>query len=219
MPHIPENAEFPILFLLLFLPSYLAQQPMPRGIFDSPAFLLQILIQSLLILFLTLYMLRKNPPPEELSKTALASEIEIGSILAVITGLGALFLLYNGLLQIIQITGYRQLQEEPVLLTKGFMLLPALVICLCAATMEEFFFRGYGYFRMRQTGAGEVPSLIMINILFAAGHIYEGLPAAGFAFASGIFLSLALRRGVSLFSLSAAHGIFNFIMILISYLS
>ena len=60
MPYVPENAEFPILFLLLFLPSYLIQQPMPRGLFDDPAYQIQILIQSLLILILTLYMLRQN---------------------------------------------------------------------------------------------------------------------------------------------------------------
>jgi len=217
LPQVSENAEFPILFLLLFLPSYLNQTSMPPALFDHPAYQLQILYQSLLIFMLTLYLLKRNAPPSETGRTPMTPEINILECLAVLAGLAVLFLLYNLILRIIQELGLGTKPEEPVLITRGVMLLPAFILCLCASLMEEFFFRGYAFFRMVQSGMGMVPALLLTNMLFAAGHFYEGVPAAVFAFASGIFLSLAMRKGVSLFSLSAAHGIFNFTMILISY--
>ena len=98
------------------------------------------------------------------------------------------------------------------------MLIPSLFTCLAGGVMEEFFFRGYGYFRIRQWGLSPLGALVLINILFAGGHLYEGYPTALFALISGFYLSLLVIRGVSLFSLAAAHGIFNFILILLNYL-
>jgi len=219
LPVIPDSAEFPLLFLLIFLPSYLMQQPMPPGFFDSPVYQMQILMQSLLILSLTLYLLRKNPPPGKTAVAALAPEISLTAAGAVLAGLAVLFLIYNSAVRFLGEAGLPVAQNDTVLITRAGMLVPVLAVCAVSALMEEFFFRGYGYLRLLQAGMGPVPALILINILFAAGHVYEGGAAAVFAFLSGLLFSLALRRGVSLFSLSAAHGIFNFAMILISFFS
>ncbi len=224
IPSIPDKAEFPLIFLIIFLPAYLAQTAMPAGVFDYPVYHGQAILQSLLIFLLTIYLMRKDRTPEALSaedpgskvfQGAFAEEIRLTHILISLTGLGLIYGVY------ILILGFivPPPESEPVLITKGVMLLPSLVTCLSAAAMEEFFFRGYGYFRLRQSGFRPVSSIVMINILFSLGHLYEGIPAALFAFGSGLFLGFMVLKRISLFSLSAAHGIFNFLMILLSYLT
>ncbi|MBF9015704.1 MULTISPECIES: CPBP family intramembrane glutamic endopeptidase [unclassified Oceanispirochaeta] len=217
IPSIPEKAEFPVIFLIIFLPAYLNQGSLPAGLFDNPVYHLMTILQSLLILSLLFYLMRKTPPQTGESPSAMAEEIKITHSLITLGGLILLYSLYSFILTMLQRAGYSK-PEEAVLLSRGIMLIPSLLTCLAAASMEEFFFRGYAFFRVRQGGSAPVKALIFISLLFAAGHIYEGLPAAFFALISGIFLGLMILRGFSLFSLSAAHGIFNFLMILLSYL-
>lgn len=219
IPPVSENAEFPIIFLLIFLPSYLNQQDLPHGLFDSGTYQGQIILHSLLIYFLVRYLLQKKAPPAFPGLTAMSSRIRLVEILVCLGGLAFLFALYSllvmPLLADLNLIG---ISEEPVLLTDRMMLFPALITTFTAALMEEFFFRGYAFFRIIQWGTGKIPALITANIIFAAGHLYEGFPAAVFALVSGIFLSVLVLKKISLYSLSVAHGIFNFTMILISYL-
>lgn len=217
IPPIPEKAEFPIIFLIIFLPAYLGQQSLPYGLFDSPFYHIMSILQSLLILSLLFYLLRKTPPKAAESAGAMAGEILVTHSLTTLAGLIILFAFYSLILKGLESFGYSS-TEDPVLLTRGIMLIPSLLTCLSAAAMEEFFFRGYAFFRVRRGGVSTGKALIFISILFAAGHMYEGVPAAVFALTSGIFLGLLMLRGFSLFSLSAAHGIFNFLMILLSYI-
>lgn len=216
IPSIPEKAEFPIVFLIIFLPAYMNQQTLPPGLFDSPVYHILTILQSILILSLLFYLLRKTPPPKAVSTSAMAGEIQITHSLLTLTGLIVLYILYSLSLRGLGSFGYSSM-EDPLLITRGAMLIPSLLTCLSAGAMEEFFFRGYAFFRVRQEGSSPLKSLLFISLLFAAGHLYEGLPAALFAFISGVFLSLMMLRGISLFSLSAAHGIFNFSMIVLSY--
>ncbi|MDA3956424.1 CPBP family intramembrane glutamic endopeptidase [Oceanispirochaeta sp.] len=219
---VSEKAEFPLVFLLLFLPSYLNQQSLPYGFFDYPLYTGQVMLQSLLIFFLIRYLMQKQPLSEELEetgRTALSPILRFSHGFLALGGLITLYFLYTFLfLPTLQGLGITDFPEEPVLITKAYMLFPALMSCFAAAAMEEFFFRGYAFFRIRQAGISLFPALLTANIIFAAGHLYEGLAAAGFALVSGLFLSLLVLRKISLFSLTAAHGIFNFGMILISYL-
>lgn len=217
IPSIPERAEFPIIFLTLFLPAYLNQDSLPQGLFDSPFYHIMTIFHSLLILSLVFYLLQKTPPETEESAAALTGEIRISETALVLGGLILLYGLYNLILTGLH-RGGLPLQEDPLLISRGIMLLPSLLTCLAAAAMEEFFFRGYAFFRIRRGGIPPLKALIVLNLLFAAGHLYEGVPAALFALCSGIFLSLAVVKGCTLFSLSAAHGLFNFLMILMSYI-
>jgi CAAX protease family protein len=217
IPSIPEKAEFPLIFMIIFLPAYLNQEALPTALFDSPVYHLMTILQSLLILSLLFYLMRKTAADTVESPSALAGEIRITHSLLTLAGLITLYALYS-----LAMTGLRGLAyskpEDPVLISRAVMLIPSLLTCLAAASMEEFFFRGYAFFRVRQAGSSPLKALIFISILFAAGHLYEGIPAAIFALVSGSFLALLILKGFSLFSLSFAHGIFNFLMILLSYL-
>ncbi|MDC7239710.1 MAG: type II CAAX endopeptidase family protein [Spirochaetales bacterium] len=215
IPTIPYKAEFPLFFLIIFLPAYLAQTAMPPGLFDLPAFHSQSVLQALLVISLILYLFRKTPSQDDLYPSAFAGELRITHMLITLGGLAVLYCLYTLILPFLFPPG----MENPVLITRGIMLVPSLITCLCAASMEELFFRGYGYFRLRQSGLTPLSSVLIINTLFSLGHLYEGVPAALFAFVSGLFLAFLVLKKISLFSMGAAHGIFNFLMILLSFLS
>lgn len=216
IPSIPEKAEFPLIFLIIFLPAYLNQDVLPAGLFDNPLYHLMTILQSLLILSLLFYLMKKTAIDTIESPSAMAPEIKISHSLITLAGLTTLYIIYT--LVLIWLGKFNFIKpEDPELISSAVMLIPSLLTCLAAASMEEFFFRGYAFFRVRQAGSSPLRALIFISILFAAGHLYEGIPAVLFALASGSFLTLLILRGFSLFSLSLAHGIFNFLMILISY--
>ena len=211
--------EFPLIFLLVFLPAYLNQAPLPHGVFDYPLFHGQMILQSLLLFLMAVYLIRKDPPLT-ISEyhSAFAPELLPLQSLLSLAGLALIYAVYNfALLPLLSTAG--DAAETAVLLTRPAMLPLSLISCLAAAAMEEFFFRGYAYIRLRETGIGKFPALAVVSVLFAAGHLYEGVPAAAFACGSGFFLGYLVIRGFSLYTLALSHGLFNFSMVLISYLS
>ncbi len=211
---IPFQAEFPLLFIILYLPAYLNQTgPMQSGYFDSPVLHIQMILMSLVYTFFVLYMMDgpQQALPEEMSRTGEKPRIREFLIL-----LGGLILLYGFVTGILSPFSSPDSQQ---LLTKGFMLVPTALTCLFSAAQEEVFFRFYGYARLRQNGTPPGKSMFYMSLIFAAGHAYEGVPALLFSFTAGLFLTLAVKRGSSLISLIMAHGLFNFLLILINYLS
>ncbi len=211
---IPFQAEFPLLFIILYLPAYLNQSgPLSNRYFDSPYIQLQMILMSLVYSLFILYLMENvaSELPGELISCLKPPGLKSSAVL-----LGGLFCLYF-LVSLLNLV-YPP-PENPVLLTRGYMLIPTLFTCLFSAAQEEIFFRYYGYARLRQNGTDGFRAMILMSLIFAAGHAYEGLHGLIFSFISAVFLSLAIQRGVSLFSLIAAHGVFNFLIILINYLS
>jgi membrane protease YdiL (CAAX protease family) len=176
----------------------------------------------MLVFFLIRYLMQLRPAAannQTVVTSALSPQINVKHSVIVLAGLLGLHALYSFLaIPFLIKAGFMDPPVEPRLISRGIMLLPALFTCFAAAVMEEFFFRGYAFFRIEESGLERVPALLLVNLIFAAGHLYEGIPAACFALISGIFLSVLVLKKVSLFSLAAAHGIFNFIMILLSFL-
>ncbi len=220
VPTISRNAEFPLVFLLIFLPAYLSQTALPRGVFDFPLYQGQIILQSLLIFLLLRYLLENRKPGSTVHyDSAFSPALKPFESLISFAGLTLIYLFFTFVLPPLLSSGIPDGPgTEPVLITRAGMLPLALISCLAAATMEEFFFRGYAWIRLKESGLNSLVSLLTVSLLFAAGHLYEGLPAAFFAWASGLFLGVLVIRGFTLYSLSLSHGLFNFSMILISYL-
>ncbi len=214
IPHPGLKAELPLFFGIAFLPAYLTQGAMPPGTFDHLIYHFQIILQAALVFFMVLYLLKKSPPPEEEARSALAPALAPLKALQTLFFLLLLYGAYMGLR--LFISPGAAPEGEVKLISTPWMLLPSLVTCLAAAAMEEFFFRGYCYFRLRQSGCSVLSAASAANLLFALGHLYEGPAAAGFALLSGLILSRRMLKGNSLFSLAAAHGIFNTLMLLIS---
>jgi membrane protease YdiL (CAAX protease family) len=218
MAPISRKAEFPLIFFLIFLPAYLNQGPLPRGVFDYPLYQGQIILQSLLIFLLVRYLMERTPPADgKAYESAFAPALVPLHALITLGGLALIYAVYTlGLVPLLP-EGLSP-PDELVLITRYHMLPLALISCLTAAGMEEFFFRGYAWIRLKETGLNGIPALLTVSLLFAAGHLYEGIGAALFAWGSGLFLGILVIRGFSLYSLTLSHGLFNFAMILISYL-
>lgn len=218
MAAISRKAEFPLIFLLIFLPAYLNQGPLPHGAFDFPLYQGQVLLQSLLIFLLARYLLQRTPPADERAyESAFAPVLVPVHSLIALGGLALIYAAYTlGLAPLLPAA--LSPPEEAVYITRPRMLPLSLISCLAAAAMEEFFFRGYAWLRLKDTGMNGIAALIGASLIFAAGHLYEGAGAALFACASGLYLGALVMRGYSLFSLVLPHGLFNFAMILISYL-
>ena len=86
--------------------------------------------------------------------------------------------------------------------------LTAVLAVLITAASEEMLFRSL-LLSAYSTDFGAVPVVMVSSILFAAGHLYQGLPAAGFALAAGLLYSLVFLKQRNYWILAAAHGIHN----------
>ena len=212
--NLPVGVEFPLLFIILYLPSYLNQGTgFPPEMFDYFSVHIQMILLSVLYSLFILYLLSHLP---QNSKEELPDILGFIHSRQVLIALGGLVLLYGA----VSVSSfYLPAQDTPILITKGYMLIPTALTCLFSAAQEELFFRVYGYTRLRQSGVSPRTSMIAMSLLFCAGHAYEGVQALFFSFAAGLFLTYLIRRGVSAFSLIPAHGLFNFSLILINYLS
>lgn len=222
---IPLQVELPLLFMILYLPAYLAQgRGLPFGYFDHPAVHLQMIIVSILYSLLVLYLLDnisdkrgENPYEVELEKSfALPSFREFFLIL---TALALIYLFINIAVHSVSRFSGIAIPVDPVLLTNKIMLLPTLLSCLFSAMQEELFFRAYGFYRLKESGFPPLKAIILISLLFAAGHFYEGIHAFFYALLAGLFLTWRIQRGASLFSLIPAHALLNFTIILLDFLS
>lgn len=87
---------------------------------------------------------------------------------------------------------------------------------LCAAVYEEIIYRFYLPAAFRKAFSflkGRYAFLLYESIpviLFACGHIYNGMPALMNAFAAGIILRMHYRMTKSLSAVTAVHALYNF---------
>ncbi|OQY35452.1 MAG: hypothetical protein B6241_00690 [Spirochaetaceae bacterium 4572_59] len=222
---IPLQAELPLLFMILYLPAYLGQgKGLPFAYFDLPAVHFQIIIISILYSLLILYLTdniplnEDSPPPGPgLDKSyALPSFREFALTLSALT---IIYLSINVAVPVISKLNGNELSGNPIVLTKKIMLLPCLISCLFSAMQEELFFRGYGFYRLKESGFAPQTAMILISLFFAAGHFYEGFHAFVYALLAGLFLTWRIQKGASLFSLIPAHALLNFTIILLNFLS
>lgn len=86
-----------------------------------------------------------------------------------------------------------------------------LLLCLAvvtAAASEELLFRSL-VLSAYPPVFGTAPVVLAASVLFAAGHLGQGLPAALYALAVGILYSMVFLKRRNFWILAAAHGIHN----------
>lgn len=80
---------------------------------------------------------------------------------------------------------------------------------------EELFFRSYLHGRLLQAGLSQFPAASLSILLFAAGHLYQGVVA----FLEVIFLALILtvlfRRFRNIHLIAIGHGLYNVCVVLL----
>jgi len=99
----------------------------------------------------------------------------------------------------------------------SYPLLPLYILGTSMLTgyFEELFFRVYLIAEFSSSPAG-IPGIIGISsLLFAAGHLYQGLIGAMGTFLIGMILAFLYVRRRNWHEIAIAHGLYNFTMIML----
>jgi uncharacterized protein len=98
----------------------------------------------------------------------------------------------------------------------GIRIMPLVFItCMSTGYREEMLFRSYFLTRFRHAEMGKLPALLLTAILFAAGHIYQGLPAVAATFCIGLFLGFVFLRFHNIHMIAVGHGLYNFFSLIL----
>lgn len=93
----------------------------------------------------------------------------------------------------------------------GLLLIPMFIV---AGLAEELFFRAY-MFRSFEKIISSVPAMTASALVFASGHIYQGIFNVILIFIMGLLLGYFFRKYGSIIVNTVAHFLFNFISVLI----
>ena len=103
-------------------------------------------------------------------------------------------------------TMYNLIQKEEN--TSTIILVNILPIMLRAFT-EELCFRSFLYNNLRKIINGKWICIIVVNLLFAIGHIYQGIMGVAGAFIIGIVFSIEFQKHNNIYTISIFHGLRN----------
>jgi membrane protease YdiL (CAAX protease family) len=203
--------EAVLLFLVLFLPGYLAQPAGTSAVqVDTVRAMLESVILGVPQVLLILHLLRLQPevPLEHfglyrprLSDALRAAGASVGALVIAAPLVAAMALVPA--LRELGSTGYRWN------LHTAWELPLALAFGLTAGYREELYFRAYLLGRFEQTGIPRAAGVAASTALFALGHLYEGILGVALALVMGLYFSLVYLRSRSLHVPAVAHGLFN----------
>ncbi len=213
-----DKKEPIILFMVFFLPGFLSQSQIVDGsIFNSAWFNMIYIITIIPQILLILYLIEKKPalqiPLYGLGKIKLQ---DLFHGLMYFFGIMAIILFLGFILTIITDWRNNTGTEMPLWEFNNWKLIPLIFItCLTTGYGEELFFRSYLTTEFHIQGK-ELYVITGTSLLFALGHIYQGLPGFLGTFAIGIFLASIFVRKRKLHSIAIAHGLYNFTVLIIS---
>jgi membrane protease YdiL (CAAX protease family) len=200
-----------LLFLVLFLPGYLAQPATSDGRrVDTLRTMLESVILGVpqVLLILHLLSIQQDVPLGHFGiyrprlRDGLLAALAFAGALALAAPLVAGMALVPALRDLGS-TGYRWN------LRSGWELPLAIVFGLTAGYREELYFRAYLLGRFEQAGVPRAGGVAVSTALFALGHLYEGILGVALALVLGLFFSLVYLRSRSLHVPAVAHGLFN----------
>jgi membrane protease YdiL (CAAX protease family) len=206
-----------LLFLVLFLPGYLAQPAAAGAEIDAVRAMLQSVLMGVPQVLLIVHLLSVQPevPLEHFGlyrprpRDALGAALALAGALALAAPLVAAMALVPAVRELGS-TGYRWS------LRSAWELPLALAFGLTAGYREELFFRAYLLGRFDQIGVPRAAGVAVSTVLFALGHLYEGVLGAALALVLGAYFALVYLRSRSLHVPAAAHGLFNAALLALS---
>jgi uncharacterized protein len=215
-----------LLFLVFYLPGYLLQSEHLSGrIFNSISFNLGYLLQALPRIALLLYIIVIRSPlsdPEEALGTAFRRYglsrfrlSDLGWILAALL-LIELILIPLSLAATALGVGGGSPGTVHWRLTNPAMLPLVFLTSMAAGYSEEFYFRSYLLTTLPKLGVGTAAAVVASTTLFALGHLYEGIFGFVGTAVIGVILSLLFLRKRNLHIIAAAHGLYNFVTLLLT---
>jgi len=172
--------------------------------FSITAQITGILLHSIPSLALIWYLILKSPRIEEWiirpgRKDRISALVTLPCLLLIsfATSFASLFI------------GGSQAQVSPVSPTTVPGWITLCVSCICAAYLEESYFRYYLLTRRDELNLSASSALVLSTALFSICHIYEGPWGFLNAALSGAFLCFIFLRYNSLHGTAIAHGLYN----------
>ena len=139
---------------------------------------------------------------------------DIPFFLASVAGTAALVILIRllvGLLPEAPLAG-----EPPGMLSDKAMILPVFFSAMLTGYSEEIFFRSYLFTRLENLDRGKWSRIILVNLIFATGHLYDGLAGGLNAFIFGGYFSYLYTRKKNIHIPAIIHGLYNFFALILS---
>lgn len=90
---------------------------------------------------------------------------------------------------------------------------------LSVGYMEELFFRSYAISRLERLGLSSGLAILVSAVLFALGHVYQGVRGVLFALLAGLLLGYLFGRIRRIHPLALGHGVYNYLGLLFSGIS
>ena len=215
-----------LLFVLFYLPGYLWPQQELLGSSESyRSYMLQFLLvavpQILLLLYILTLRVREagsggEPPfaefgiPRPRAMDLPYSLLVFAGVFALLTLLGVILMLLPAAGRSLFTTGFRWKLEDPRLIPL------VLLFCLVTGYREELFFRSYLITRFRQLHLPVFLAIGMSTLLFAAGHVYQGVAGLAVALIQGVYFSILFVRFKNIHPLAVAHGLYNATVLVIT---
>ncbi|MBN2655851.1 MAG: CPBP family intramembrane metalloprotease [Spirochaetales bacterium] len=208
--------EAGLLFSLFYLPGYLfsAGPPEPSA-FDSLTYNFQIWVFLTPQILTVLYLIHRD---ENLGYRDFGivrpGKKDIPFALFALAGTAGLAAALQ--LSISVFTGQSAGEEPLRQLTDRAMIFPVLISSILTGYSEELFFRSYLFKRLEILDKSLLPRMLPVNLIFAAGHLYEGIPGGINAFILGFYFSFLLVKKKNIHIPALIHGFYNFSALLLS---
>lgn len=204
--------EILILYSVFFLPGIVAQSgALARPSFDSVVYNIQIVVVAVPQLLLTLYILQLHP-----GSTLRAfgiGRIHIRDIGGAALSFLALVALFVPVALLVALVSDELSRDAIPAVTWTFnrpAMLPLIAIAMVTVGYrEELFFRSYLITRLEQLGLGGAASVGISTLLFALGHIYQGVAGVAVALVIGALFGVLFRRRRNLHEIAIAHTAYN----------
>ncbi|MFW5848993.1 MAG: CPBP family intramembrane glutamic endopeptidase [Spirochaetota bacterium] len=210
--------EFLLLFAVLFLPGMIAQGtgPDPRA-FEDVFYHVQLLVTSIPQILLVVAVSDLNKPGSSGRfgwNAPTWRDLATGMIAVVAIWVSA------GLLATVAgaLVGDGSPVEPAVAWTfdRPELIPLVLVSTLAIGYREEIFYRAYITERAERSGIDARPALGGGAVLFATGHLYQGVMGFIVALTIGGVLAAVYYRSRSLHGIAIAHGLYNFAILISS---
>ena len=195
-----------ILFCAFFLPGYIYQGAGNPALETADV---DILVQSLIIgvpqiaLLFYIILTRRYTDPAEAGIVGVRPTDGL-RLIAVLVGITVLAIPVALISRAIDATSYLGSFDISISPLSGILLA---LLCLVTGYREELFFRSYLLTELEPFG--RAAAVTVSTLLFALGHLYQGVPACIGTGLLGVFLSAVFLRTRNIHVIALAHGLYN----------
>ena len=207
-----------LLFLVFYLPGYLwPDQDIIQNLTSLGPYMLQFSVMAVPQILLLLYVLRLRKDNWTSFGLLAPRPVDLLYALVIFAGIFALLLIMGLILALLPAGGEALFSQGFRWKLKDPRLMPVvLLFCLVTGYREELFFRSYLLTRFSQASLPVAAAIGMSTLLFASGHVYQGL--AGFAVAAvqGLYFSILFIRLKNIHPLAIAHGLYNTTLLVVT---